>query len=264
MIFLPNKNPDMKDKLKLDTYANIAGAWVCWFATSSALGQATDASTLDPNKPLWESSVAFGLALTRGNSDTLLINGNIQSSRKWDRNELNLGASLTYGENDGDRNADSQRGYAQYNRLFTERWFGYARVEALHDGIADIDYRVTISPGVGYYFIKNEKTAARAEIGPGYVFERVGDDDNDFFTLRLAERLDHKFNDAAKLWQSVEFLPKVDDWSYYIVNAELGVETAITKKLKLRAYLQDTYTSEPAPDREHNDLKLVTEIAYKF
>jgi putative salt-induced outer membrane protein len=251
-------------KTKLTTHMKTGSVVACSLSATSVLGQATDASTLDPDKPLWDTSVAFGLTITSGNSDTLLANGNIQSARKWGKNELNLGADFTYGENDDDKTADSQRAYVQYNRLFTERWFAYARVEGLHDGIADIDYRVTISPGVGYYFIKNPKTAARAEIGPGYVFEKVGGEENDFFTLRLAERLDHKFSDAAKLWQAVEFLPKVEDWSYYIVNAELGVETSISKNLKLRAYVQDTYNSEPAPGREHNDVKLVTEIAYKF
>ena len=38
--------------------------------------------------------------------------------------------------------------------MFTDRFYGYARVDALHDGIADVEYRVTLSPGVSYYFAK--------------------------------------------------------------------------------------------------------------
>lgn len=83
-------------------------------------------------------------------------------------------------------------------------------------------------------------------------------------TLRLAERFDHKLNDRAKIWQSVEILPQVDNFSNYIVNAELGVETSLTKRLSLRTYIQDTYDNEPAPGREKNDLKLVAAMAYKF
>jgi putative salt-induced outer membrane protein YdiY len=236
---------------------------VC-LAAVSALGQATDASTQDPKKPIWDTSAAVGLSLTKGNSDTLLVNANIQTARKWAQNELNLGADLTYGENDGEKNAESYRGYAQYNRLFTDRWFAYLRFEGLHDGIADIDYRFTLSPGVGYYFIKTTNTTARAEIGPGYVIQKLGGEEDDYITLRLAERLDHKFSDRAKLWQAVEYLPQVDDFANYIINAELGVETAITKKFKLRTYVQDTYTSRPAKGRKNNDVKLVGAIAYTF
>ncbi len=83
-------------------------------------------------------------------------------------------------------------------------------------------------------------------------------------TLRLAERFDEKISDRVKLWQMAEILPQVDKWDNYIVNAEAGIETSITRKLSLRTFLQDTYHSRPARGREHNDLKLVTAIAYKF
>ena len=66
--------------------------------------------------------------------------------------------------------AGTSRGFAQYNRLFTERVFGYLRLDGLHDAIADIEYRFTFSPGVGYYFIKNAQTTLSGEAGS--VFHR--------------------------------------------------------------------------------------------
>ena len=215
-------------------------------------------------QPAWDTSAALGLTVTRGNSDTLLFTGNILTGKKWDQNELAFGADATYGENNSVKNAESLRGFGQYNRLFTERLYGYMRVEGLHDSIADIEYRLTLSPGVGYYFIKNETTRLSGEVGPGFIYEKQGENSRGYVTLRLAERFDHKLNDRAKIWQSVEILPQVDNFSNYIVNAELGVETSLTKKLSLRTYVQDTYDNEPAPGREKNDLKLVAALAYKF
>lgn len=229
---------------------------------SSAFGQAQDPAM--QKEPTWEKSAALGLTLTRGNSKTLNFTGNIQATKKAAQNEYNLGADATYGENDGDRNAQNARGYGQYNRLFTERFFGYFRLEAFHDSIAHIDYRITLGPGVGYYFIKEKDMTLRAEAGPSYVHEKLADDTNDYLTLRLAERFDWKLNDRAKIWQSLEVLPQVDDWDNYILTAEAGLETSITPKLSLRTYVQDTYDNDPAPDRQKNDLKFVTAIAYKF
>ena len=214
--------------------------------------------------PAWDTSAALGLTVTRGNSDTLLFTGNILTGKKWDQNELAFGADATYGENNSVKNAESFHGFGQYNRLFTERLYGYMRLDALHDAIADIEYRLTLSPGAGYYFIKNESTKLSGEVGPGFIYEKQGDDSRGYVTLRLAERFDHKVNDRVKIWQSVEILPQVDNFSNYIVNAELGVETSLTTKLSLRTYLQDTYDNEPAPGREKNDLKLVAAVAYKF
>lgn len=215
-------------------------------------------------KPAWDTSAALGLTVTRGNSDTLLFTGNVLTGKKWDQNEIALGADATYGENNSVKNAESLHGFGQYNRLFTERVYGYMRLDALHDSIADIEYRLTLSPGVGYYFIKNETTKLSGEVGPGFIYEKQGDDTHGYVTLRLAERFDHKLNDRAKIWQSVEILPQVDNFSNYIVNAELGVETSLTKRLSLRTYIQDTYDNEPAPGREKNDLKLVAAMVYKF
>jgi putative salt-induced outer membrane protein YdiY len=240
------------------------GSFIVCAATAAAYGQATDAGAPSQPPKIWDVSAAVGLSLTKGNSDTLNVNGNVQAARKWGKNELNLGADITYGESDGTKNADQYRGYVQYNRLFTERFYGFLRAEGLHDGIADVDYRVTLSGGPGYYFIKNEKTSLRAEVGPGVVFEKQGGVEDTYMTIRFAERWDQKFNDAVKLWQAVEFLPQVDDWNKYVINAEIGVEIAISKHFSERTYFQDIYNSQPAPGRKENDLKLVVALAYKF
>lgn len=214
--------------------------------------------------PGWETTAALGLTLTRGNSETLLFTGNILSEKKWDQNEVRLGADATYGEDRDVKSAESFHGFGQYNRLFTERWFGYLRVDALHDAVADVEYRVTLSPGVGYYFIKNERTLLSGEVGPGYIFEKQGDENNEYASLRVAERFEHKLNDRVKLWQSLEYLPQVDDFENYILNAEAGIDTALTKKLSLRVFAVNTYDNVPAEGRKKNDLKLVTAVAYKF
>jgi hypothetical protein len=68
------------------------------------------------------------------------------------------------------------------------------------------------------------------------------------------------------VWETLEFLPEVDNLDNYIANAELGIEASLNKsdRLLLRTVLQDTYDSIPAPGRLKNDLKLIASIAYKF
>lgn len=255
--------------MRLNAFLN--GTFVLALGAATALGQAAATAPATntpapPKNPPWEASAGFGVTLTRGNSKTLLLNFDFQAGKKWDelRNELRLGANATYGENDGVKNSEQIRGFVQYNRLFTERLFGYLRVEGLHDAIADVDYRLTFSPGAGYYFIKNANTSLSGEVGPGYIYEKQGGITHDYITLRLAERFDHKINDRAKIWEAVEVLPQVDRFENYIINGEIGIDTTITKHLSQRTFLQDTYHSKPAPGRLKNDLKLVAAIVYKF
>ena len=214
--------------------------------------------------PKWESSAFAGLTLTRGNSDTILFAANVKTQRKDPENEWALGADVTYGENNSVKNNETIHGFGQYNRLFSERFYGYVRLDALHDAIADVDYRLTLSPGAGYYLIKTNQTTLSVEAGPGVIHEKRGSTDETYLTLRLAERFEHKFSDTARLWQTLEFLPQVERFQNTLVNAEVGLEASLTKKLALSVVLQDTYDNEPAPGRKKNDLKLISGLTYKF
>jgi putative salt-induced outer membrane protein YdiY len=241
----------------------------CWIlpsvlASTLAVRSQEASAVAPPPPPKWKGSAAAGLTLTRGNSDTVVLNASIVAEKKWGQNELSLGADGSYGEQNGEKNVEAAHAFGQYNRLFSERAFALFRVDALHDAIADVEYRVTLSPGLGYYFIKNKTTFLRGEVGPGVVFEKQGGDTRTYMTLRVAERFEHQLSKTAKLWQSAEILPEVSNWANYIVNAEIGVDVAINVRWSLRTFVQETYDNEPAPGRKHNDVKIVAGVAYKF
>ncbi|HEU6447222.1 MAG TPA: DUF481 domain-containing protein [Verrucomicrobiae bacterium] len=244
-------------------FGSIFLATLAAFITLNAL--AGDPSITSTNKYPWDGSVSAGLTLTKGNSDTLLFTLKALADKKEPVNEYHLGADFTYGESDSKRTADSVHGFAQWNHTFTDDFYGYARVEGLRDDIAGIKYRFTIGPGVGYYFIKDTQTTLAVEGGGSYVFQRLGTNDTSYMTLRLAQRFEHKFaTHGARVWETVEILPQVDRIQNYLVNAEVGVEAAISKSFTLQVYVDDNYDSEPAPGRKKNDIKLVGAIAYKF
>lgn len=236
---------------------------------SSAQDSETPAAEETPKveekpKPKWQRSMAAGITLTKGNSDTLLFTANAVGIRKWDKNELELGADGARGENNGTVNTETLSGYFQYNRLVSEKAYFMLRTEALHDTIADVELRLTVSPGVGYYLIKEEKRNLGIEVGPTFVYDKLGSGDNSYMALRVGERFETAISERARLWQTMEWLPQVNDMANFIVNFELGVEADLTEKLSLRVTLQDVYDNEPAPGRQENDIRLVSGIAYKF
>jgi putative salt-induced outer membrane protein YdiY len=244
-----------------------AAAGVRWGLVVGALtgGVLTALGQAQPEPPpAWEKSAALGLTLTRGNSDTVLFTGNVLGTRKSKVDEWTLGADAAYGKNQDVKNNETLHGFVQYNRLFTENWYGYGRLDGLHDGVADLEYRFTFSPGVGYYFIKNENRRLSLEGGPAFIYEKQGPKSRGYLAFRAGEKFEQKLNDKTKIWQTLEFLPQVDRLSNYILNGEIGVDTALTQKLSLRSFLQDSFDNEPAPGRKKNDLKLVTALAYKF
>jgi len=153
---------------------------------------------------------------------------------------------------------------AQYNHLFSPIFYGFANADALHDGIQDLKYRLSLSPGVGYYFVKTKATTLGGEFGPGVVTEDRGNEDQTYASLRLSENFDQKLSQSARLWEKAELIPQINQLDNYIVNAEVGVETALTKRLSLQVIFDENYVNQPAAGREKNDIKLVSGIAYKF
>jgi putative salt-induced outer membrane protein YdiY len=62
----------------------------------------------------------------------------------------------------------------------------------------------------------------------------------------------------------VEFLPQVNKPDNFLINAEIGLEASISKKLSLQVTLQDNFVNQPAPSRKDNDVKLISSLVYKF
>ena len=227
-------------------------------------GDAVQAVVVSTNKPLWEGNLSLGLTLTRGNSETLLANTAFLFHRNNLTNEWTFGGDAAYGEDESVENTETLHGFAQYNHLFSGRCFAYARADGLHDGIADVRYRVTVSPGVGCYFIKTRATLLAGEVGPGAVFERLDGHANAYLAPRFAERFEHKFDNQARVWEKAEFLPEADRWGNFLVNAEVGIEAGLTRRVHLQTLLQDNFANEPAPGRRNNDVKLISGLVYKF
>lgn len=239
-----------------------AGIMAAFAETSTSTG-ASGAVTPEIKYP-WASRVSVGLTLTSGNVNSVLVAAALGTARKTPVNEYSFGVDGTYGKSDSVKNAETLHAFGQINHLFSDRLFGYTRMDYLHDGIADLRYQISLTPGAGYYLIKETNTTLAVETGPGVVFRDRGGAHEIFATLRLAERYEHKFASGARVWQALELLPEVDKWQNYIANFQIGAEAAVAKNLALQVTLDDAYNSEPAVNRKRNDVKLVSGITYKF
>jgi hypothetical protein len=205
---------------------------------STLTAPAADPTPPAPPPAKWESVAAVDVSLTRGNSSDFLGTVSLNSKRKWTSEEILLGGAAGYGEThpkdkEETRNQDYLKGFGQYNHLFTERIYAGLRLDGLHDDIANVDYRFTVSPLAGYYLIKQTNTFLAVEAGPSWVHERLfvagpgSDFEHSYFALRFAERFEYKFKTGARIWETAEWLPSVEHWADYIFNFEAGVSAPI-------------------------------------
>jgi len=200
------------------------------------------------------------------------INAALTTERDTDDMAYRFGIEANYGETtvtaadgseDTQKNTQNAKAYANVKRKLGVPYI-YSDNSVLHDEIAGIDYRVTIGAGGGAYAMDTDKDKLGLEAGLAYIVEEFESGDNDDgLYLRLAARHDHIFSETAKCWASVEYLPSLDDFSVYMVNAEIGTETVLNSTLSLRVVAQDRYDSDPPAGLDQNDLALIAALVYK-
>ena len=279
-----SKQTNQTMKTTKHSFRSVTGltAGVLTGAVLSGLAPAQAQDAAKPEDKGWESNAGAGLSLSRGNTKNFLATINVDSSRKWTRDEVLLGAKAGYGNNvkpapgpgqDETRTEGYAKGFGQFNHSFTEKFYGALRADALNDDIADITYRISIAPLAGYYFIKTATTMLSADIGPSWIIEKLvaGSNDTDgeqgargYLGLRAGERFEHKFASGARIWQTADITPEVENWENYVFNFTIGVSAPITKSLGVQVVADDTYDHQPSPDRLKNDFKLTAGLTYKF
>lgn len=223
--------------------------------------------------PVWSTSASAGANLARGNTRTMLLNGSLVSEAKEGNNEAKAGVEANFGETEVvttngvkemDTNVQNARGFAEYRRLWDERDYGYLNAEIRNDDIADLDYRFMAGPGVGRYFIKGDRVKFSMEIGAAYIREKLAGEEDDTVAVRLAQRCEAKVGAGGKLYEAVEYLPSMDDFEVFLLNAEAGAEAMMNARMSLRLAVQDKYNSDPAPGKKENDFILIGGLVVKL
>lgn len=218
----------------------------------------------------FETDLNAGFTLTSGNSETTNITLGLESKQITETQETRINASYEYGQTtdtsaDGvetDRtHLDRSKLVGQSNWLLSDMVYTFYNLTFEQDQIAKIDYRINTGPGFGYYFLRDDTATLSAESSMVYVFEKQHGVSDDYTAFRLAQNFEYKFENNARIWQSVEAVFDVSDIESYFFNAEIGAEAKLTGQLALRVVLKDRYDNQPQSGTESNDLTFISGIS---
>jgi len=229
---------------------------------------ATSLIAAEAEEPQWKTTVAAGLNLASGNSETLAANAGVAAERVGDVHELRLGLEGNYGEAEVDEETDTTAQNAKALAAYKYKLNGsylYSDNSIIHDDIAAVDYRLIVGAGVGYHVIKSDTAKLGLELGGAYIREELADDtEDDKFAIRVAARHDQDLSEDSKIWLAAEYLPTADDADDYLLNAEAGAEAALNSTLSLRIVVQDRYDNVPPAGQEENDVSVISSLVYKL
>ena len=212
----------------------------------------------------WTSTAALTLSMADGNSDNLNTTASYDAALRRDAGEFFFTGTYSYAEADSTASADSLITRTQFNKLLSERTYLGMGLGLLRDDIADIDYRITPAVTLGHYFIKEDNMTLSFEVGPGYTFEKVGGNTDDYFSIVAGEKFVWEINKRISLKQSLTGHINPSETDDYNLVADIALDTDLTKHLSWRIAASWSYDNTPAADKDKDDITLSSGIAVKF
>jgi len=230
--------------------------------------------TKEPEKKYWVHSSGLGVVITSGNTETTTANVSHSSVWEKDKNKLSISLNGAYGVREtvnatGDKHNDefvaNFNEKVQFNRKFSDAFYWYVSEGVEIDKIINLEYRLTIGPGLGYSALKNDKFTLDFELGAVYIDQKYEDTDSkDNVSGRIAEKFTWKISSTSNLWFHTEALFNLEDSDDYRINAELGIDVKINQNWMIRSTISDKYNNAVPKPTEKNDIVFMTSIVFKY
>jgi putative salt-induced outer membrane protein YdiY len=219
-----------------------------------------------PPKP-WQGSVAAGVALTSGNTDTLTTNFafDVQTD-KTKRNVFKAEGLNLRSTQDGTSIVDRTSVSVKDEIALTGRLYAFGEFRYLRDVFKAIDYLMAPTAGLGYYLIDNDATTLSVDGSVGAIVEKnPGLARTTSGAVGVGEKFKHQLTSGAAITQTFAGLWKTDDFGDVLYTFGAGLAASLTERTQLKVEFVDTYKSRPPSLLvQKNDTALITSLVFKF
>jgi putative salt-induced outer membrane protein YdiY len=218
---------------------------------------------------LWSGAVDLGLSLTSGNSENLNFAFGGHAVRETKRDKTSFYFAEVYGRSEvagvSETTANAIRGGGRYEVFLSDRWtvFGFGDLE--HDEFQQLDLRLVLGGGVGFYFIKNDRTEFQV-FGGGNLNKEYFSDDTRRTSgeIMVGQGLSSKISDRFSFLERFAVFPNLSEGGEYRMIFDSSAVTTLNKWLAWHLTFSDRYISNPVPGSESNDILLTTGLRLSF
>ena len=210
----------------------------------------------------WTAKGELGGSFASGNSENEAVNAALGFKGTYDDWTHTLGFAGNYGSDGGTTTAQrwEVRGQTQY--LFTERAYAFGAARYEDDRFSAYDFQTSLSGGLGYKIIDNDRTKLWVQGGPGYRYAElnVTGESEDGVIFRGDLGFDHQFTETTKLVE--RFLVEAGSDNTYLQN-DIGLEVSINSTLALRLGYQIRHNTDVPPGTEKTDTLTTVGLIYE-
>jgi len=228
------------------------------------------AAVVEPEKSWldgWAGSVELGLNGSEGNTERLSFRGGFEAVRKVELMETKFRTSYSYATDGGEATENRARAELRNDWLFKDSpWRVFALGSFDYDEFQDWDMRLSGFGGVGYEFIKNDRTLLLGRVGAG-VSKEIGGSRNELIPEALfGGDFEHKLTERQKISASVDVYPELTRVGPYRAVGRAAWEILVDPEVKmtLKLGIEDRYDSTPGAGFKRNDLDYFAVLVWAF
>jgi hypothetical protein len=227
---------------------------------------------INPEAVAWHGSLAAGLTIERGDTDSQ--DANLEFKTRWIGDLYRFRLRLLY---EGDRSRSDggdyetsdrlYRGRTQLDRLLSDRLFVYGRLRGERDGIADLDLRTSLGPGLGYKLIDRPGLSFEVQAGLAWVHEDYEDDslDTDFPAGVLVWDLKKTLRAGIRFFHEGEWSPSLREFNdIQLLTTETGLRIDLVKGWFTEAKLRWELDTETASGKERVNTDYIFALGWGF
>lgn len=214
----------------------------------------------------WDSHAEFGLDGSDGNAETLAIQTGLEMKRKTDAYTFAIDVDYRQASSRSETTEDNGRLNLDYDRLLGgSPWSAFGKFGMEWDEFKAFDLRLNINGGVGYHWIRDDRTTLVTRFGSG-ASQEIGAPDDDWKAEAVfgieAER---QINSRNKVKAKLDYFPAWEDFADYRLVADVAWEILLndSENLSLKIAATDRYDSTPQ-GAEPNDIYYSMLLLYKF
>ena len=204
----------------------------------------------------------LGFLNKQGNSDTQTINSKLALNKESGNWLHKANASYFSDESNRIKTSEKYELGAQSDRELTEDSFLFILGNYEKDRFTGFDYQASLGAGYGYKVINSDDHVLTFEIGPGYRVNAVENgNDEDEFTIRIAEFFDWKLSETASFNQ---YLAIESGDENTITKFGVVITSTLTSSLSLKIGANVKYTDKVPANTDDVDSETFASIGYSF
>lgn len=213
----------------------------------------------------WKLHTALSYVKVSGNTETETFGARAEATKNAGLNRYDLKGEFLYGKADGKENTNLFSLLGRWERLISERLFGFAQADYIHNKFSGYDYRSTFGAGLGYDILKTPKHYLKGMFSLGYTLEdlKVGGT-NDYASGKLEAYYTWKIRENLRLKEDASYLQSFKELTVYYITSITSLEVKISDNVSLGLGYRFAYQHRPPANYEKTDTTFLTSLIIDY